>query len=236
MTGGQRPGGLAGAGALTHCACAAALVFGASCKAASDGGAPGKTAPALAAAHPPQATSADPRPTPERLGLGAKVVWTAPAPAADDGSDCVGSAVDELVVSEVRADRNRLYIDAHHQAAERSERHPEGLPVAAMRVDGCAARAPRMNGRLWRGWQSPSTLTVALADLPDGEIDLTVQAFDVSASLALRKAGNVITELPLEERSNYMKIDADPARGIPAVAALIARDCKGEASPWAGAR
>jgi hypothetical protein len=105
-------------------------------------------AAASVATAPPSAGNTSSRgkpaasPQAERAGQAAPVIWRQ-APSIDDrasGGVC-SHAEDELVPREVRADRDRLYIDVTHKAYQRSDDHSEAVPELRLQLDGCPVPA-----------------------------------------------------------------------------------------------
>lgn len=167
-----------------------------------------------------------PQPTLQRSGLNAPVVWRRP-PQRLDPSVCSAHSPGQLTVVEVRADYNRLYIDTVHDDADDPEAdHPGVGPDIDLLVDRCPVGSPHVTGSVWKDWSSPSTLTVALSDLPDGELEITLTAFNTATNVFLKKMGTNITDLPKEERTGYALTPGDPARGTPGMATLgLLPDC-----------
>jgi hypothetical protein len=133
-----------------------------------------------------------------------------------------------LLVTEVRADQNWLYLDVVHEQALPAATHPAVAATLYMRLDGCPARPPRVSGSVWQDWEAPSTLTIALADLPDGELDLSLRAFGSEYAVPLRKAGKAVSHLRGEDRAGVVIFAADPLRGIPAAISYLDRECDEE--------
>jgi hypothetical protein len=153
-------------------------------------------------------------PEAERKGLDAPVVWHASrassteSPAAEECLAC-GMDRDRLSVTEVRADSNWLYLDVTHKAVDQSPDHSATAPIVRLRANGCAVAAPQLSGSVWRNWDAPSTLVIGLSNLPDGELDMTVTAFGVGRTIALKKSGKAVVPLATEQRAGYRVHPAD---------------------------
>jgi hypothetical protein len=172
-------------------------------------------------------SSAPETPRPERSGLSAPVVWKAPAAAAGPGTVCSPRA-DRLEVSEVRADADALYVDVAHFAVKGEATHPSASGrLAGMQLDGCPVRLPRVKGTLLRDWWQPSTLSVPLADLPDGDVDLTFAAFGAVRVVPLHKRGKDITHLRDRDRKGAVILPAVPAWHVPESLSLPLPNCEG---------
>lgn len=184
--------------------------------------------PATALAAPSQSPSAI-TPRAERKGLDASVVWhlEPSMPRAHEPLGCTMPADQNLLVTEVRADQSWLYLDVVHDEALPPASHTGSAASLYMRLDGCPATPPRVTGTLWRDWETPSTLIISLADLPNGELDLSLRAFGAERVVPLRKAGNTVSHLRDEDRAGVV-IFNDPARGIPPAISLPERDCASE--------
>jgi hypothetical protein len=130
-------------------------------------------------------------------------------------------------VSEVRADSERLYVDLAHYAATAERTHPNAPgKLSSMLRDGCPVRVPRVSGAIYRDWWQPSTWTVALAELPDGDLDLTFAAFGTVRLLPLRKQGKSITPLRDRDRKGAVILPAIPAWHVPESLSLPTPSCE----------
>jgi hypothetical protein len=167
-------------------------------------------------------------PRPVRAGLQAPVIWE-PTPAVPvPGGECgMSEEMDQLSFTQIRADQEWVYLDVEHRSAgPEDEGHPGAPAQMRVSVDGCAYRAPRVSGAVWRGWSTPSTLTLALADLPDGDLTVMASAHGVEAVALLQKQGKTLASLRGDQRKGYRVIPGDPARGIePMVTIDHGRDC-----------
>lgn len=166
--------------------------------------------------------------TPKRAGLDAPVVWHTPSqrPAGSGSEIPYLVTLDQLLLIEVRADAGWLHIDVVHEAATPSAEHTVTAPTVTLRANGCHAAPPALSGSVWLDSPTPSTLTIPLSSLPDGEIDLTLKAFDVELPVPLKKSGTTITWLQNNQRAGYRMSPGDPARGIlPSVTLGPIRTC-----------
>ena len=179
--------------------------------------------------HPPAgSTAVDNAAMPKRAGLDAPVVWHTPSQRRSGSSSEIPYLVTlgQLLLIEVRADANRLYIDVVHEAASPVANHPAAAPTVMLRANGCRVAPPSVSGSVWLDSPTPSTLTISLSSLPDGEIDLTLKAFDVELPVPLKKSGATMTWLQNNQRAGYRMTLGDPARGIlPSVTLGPIRDC-----------
>lgn len=162
---------------------------------------------------PPTTTAATA--TPERKGLDAALVWRPSLDPRRAKHATCSMTYAQLLPGEVRADSNWLYIDVTHKGAGPEATHPGTSPEVELLLDQCPARAPRASGSVWRDWATPSTVTIALTELPDGELDLLVRAFGSEFVLPLKKEGQRVSYLRLDQRKGYSYRPGDPARGIP---------------------
>lgn len=160
-------------------------------------------------------------------GAVATVVWRAQPRARAVGEDCtLGAKLDRLEVAEVRYDDALLYFDVFYSEARPSATGGEESAILYLRVDGCPVTAPQVQGLVSRESDAiPSTLTIALADLPDGELDLSLRAFGSERVVSLRKTGKTVTELRDEDRAGFVRLPANPAWNLPAVALRRFVDC-----------
>jgi hypothetical protein len=169
---------------------------------------------------------------PERRGLGARLVWpTQPAEPPIPDTGCIAQASDRLNITEVRIDTTSLYLDVVHRAATPVTAYRDEAVTAELLLNMCPAPPPPISGRVWEGWPSPSTVTIALSDLPDGELDLMLRAFGQQRTIPLRKAGARVTYLPIEQRAGYRYQPGDPATGREPSASLDEYHCPGEVVP-----
>lgn len=148
----------------------------------------------------------------------AAVIWRA-SPPQDTGHGACTASRDRIEITEVRADYAWLYIRARHQMAlpgEAGEVHDAVAPNVVLVVDGCPITTPNVSGTIARGWDDPTILTLPLAAVPDGEIEITVEAFGRLATVALRKTGKSIAPLPNEERRGFGFLPAEPSLGLEA--------------------
>lgn len=183
--------------------------------------------PVVARASAQLASTAPVAPRPERRGVGAAKVW-APPKAPDQGVGCIDADGDRLSITEVRADATSLYLDVVHRAPAPVTGYRAEPATIELLLNMCAAPAPRVDGRIWQGWPSPSTLTVALADLPDGELDVMVRAFEQQRTIPLLKTGKALSYLPIEKRAGYRFQPGDPKTGREPSASLDEWHCPGE--------
>jgi len=154
----------------------------------------------------------------------ATVVYRAAPPRPASPGLC-SHRMDSLTVHEVRTDRNNLYIHVAHVGASPGELH-DGIPAAVeLLVNGCPVRAPRANGTVWRDSKSPSTLTVSLDEIPDGQVDVTVHAHGTESTFSVTKEGRSVSELPFDKRNDIKRRPAIPELGLPPVVALRVPVC-----------
>jgi hypothetical protein len=112
-----------------------------------------------------------------------------------------------LDVLEVRSDRRRLHMDVAHTEARPSSYDAEMPMQMYLRVDGCPIEPPPIHGMVHRSSKAPpSTVTIELADLPDGELDLSLRAFESARTVSLLKRGVSVTELRDEDHFHWVHV------------------------------
>lgn len=174
----------------------------------------GAANPATSASRNETVATAAGTPRPERRGVDAPVVWRSPPNGRPPGAACTTDS-EHFYVTEVRASADQVYVDVMYESANSRRGAPAAkATVTSLLLDGCPATAPPVDGWVWRDAMGPTTLSIALADLPDGELDLTLDAFGVERAVPLRKQRGAISRLRLEDRAGYYYVPGDPARGI----------------------
>jgi hypothetical protein len=161
----------------------------------------------------------------------ASVIWRAsddPVPASPDAQCSRRDA--RIVVKELRADANWLYIDVSHEAASPDTRHDGESAELLLVADGCPKPPRRVSGSVWRDWADPSTLVTSLSELPDGDLSLTVHAFGAGNSFLINKRGRRVRRITFEEQAGDVDIPAQA--GLPAGFTVNRlRECEGESEP-----
>lgn len=144
------------------------------------------------------------QPTVQRDGLSAPVIWKRPVPSTNSDGHACSERISNLELTEIRADDTWAYFDVVHTKAGRpADQHPEAIPEVEMLVDGCPVVAPVASGRVWLDWADGSTITISLARIPDGEIDLFFSAFGRQAQVPFRKTGRSISYLRTQDRARF---------------------------------
>jgi hypothetical protein len=181
-------------------------------------------------ADPPHTSTA----VPGRKGITAPTLWRRSLPsAAGERNGTQGHARDRLDILEIRADDRSIYFDVTHEAARtRADGSPETSPAEVMvRLNNCDSPSVPAQGTVVRDQAMPTTVMVALADLPDGELELTVRAFGSESNSFFRKEGRQLRVLAYDEREGYLRLEADPKRGFRAGSGIVQRPCPEDLVP-----
>lgn len=130
----------------------------------------------------------------------------------------------------MRADDHALYVDfaATGRGASDAVRSAGAgglIPDLTVVANGCAVpHGVETEGSVTAGNETPSTLAIALGDLPDGDLDLR---FDIGGEIevvALRKSGAGVEPLAFADRANVSVVDDDGE----SVVLVLAPECDDE--------
>jgi hypothetical protein len=163
------------------------------------------------------------------------VLWAAPrahGPEPRSSDPACALVTPALDITEIRSDANYLYLDLVHDAKrEQDSTHAAVRPRVGILHNGCPAPEPRFSGTVVEDWRTPSTISVDLASLPDGEVDVFVRLFGHHKKVAFLKAGKSIAHLRDDQRRGYQLLPGDPARGIPPSESIPDVVCSAEEVP-----
>ena len=163
----------------------------------------------------------------DETARGAVLVWRPDAGATGEDTAFSNANSPSLWVTEVRSDEHTLYVDFVHRGAEPEATHPaEPTRLASLALNGCPEPVPPVRGQVVRDSSTPSTSTIELADLPDGDLDLVFVVFDLQRTLPLHKDGIEVSYLREEDRIGAAFTPADPQTGQAAVLSLPVPNCE----------
>jgi hypothetical protein len=131
----------------------------------------------------------------------ARVIWRRPDPPRD-GTACGMS--DGIALLDARIAQSNLYLNVKYRSA-RSQGDEGPVMLSALR-DGCPIDIGVARGALARRGDDASTIWLPLKDLPDGNIDLIVSAFNSSEILPLKKEGERVAFLSDKGRRGYQRL------------------------------
>lgn len=156
-------------------------------------------------------------PVVQRAGANAPVIWRPSGQAAVRPEAELSHSTSRIVLRELRADANWLYIDLiHEEGGDSSDKGHESAPVEiSVRANECLVPAPRASGSLPRDWGNPSTLVVSLTSLPEGELVIGARSHGVETTFLLAKEGKAVRSITYDQLSAVRRVPADPANGLP---------------------
>jgi hypothetical protein len=123
--------------------------------------------------------------------------------ALDEGGCPAGESSSELTVTEIRTDDRHVFLELDHSAPDTTILlEQQAHPTLRLWRDGCPVNAPQVDdeAQLEARSQGAGTVSLAIADLPDGDLTLMVEALGALTGFHLRKKGEVLKYITSNER------------------------------------
>lgn len=152
-----------------------------------------------------------------------KILWTRPEPTAR--AKRMGHSDQGLFVQRIAVSNSDLLLDMEHLSLD-SDRADEVQSVSiSMYVDGCPGPRFRDRGQLPRSAKKPTRISIAQAELPHGDLEISFTAFEASTNVLLRHNESGVFPITEEERKGFHRIPEDKASGFPATAYIDEPEC-----------
>jgi hypothetical protein len=153
---------------------------------------------------------------------GFSTIWTRPA----DKDLRQGHGREQLLIQRVAVSDKELALDVQLEAdtaGDARKGKSEALKITT-RVDGCPGPALRATGTLGFG-EAPTRFAIARAAIPQGDLELNLDAFERGTSMLFRNDERGIRPITLQELKGYRRVPEDKQSGSPATAYVEQKEC-----------